>query len=294
MTTNYNQPLSSTTQPQLTTQNLMGQTEKYISGQTQNLATNILPTNQSQGYYQEQQQPLKTTQYSGTTSNIQQQPFQTTASSFGTDSGFSTSTYTASSNVPVTSSTQEYISGAGCPATQGYTTSSNIIGGGVGGGYINEGLTTTAATTQVYQLPTTTSTTILAPAMGASTLRGGVIGPNTHGVPENYPLIPADLGCKKCHGTGYKKTMLTRKWKPCKRCASEYGTDVSAINLHNLQPYSSTGYGGASNTGMPLGATSAMPLGTTTAMPLQTGSTMLGMTASGAGVTQAYPTQINY
>lgn len=61
-----------------------------------------------------------------------------------------------------------------------------------------------------------------------------VIGPNSHGVPENFPLIPADASCHKCHGTGYKKKLITRHWKCCKKCAKKYGTDVKAIDLKHL------------------------------------------------------------
>lgn len=78
---------------------------------------------------------------------------------------------------------------------------------------------------------------------------GGMVGPNGYGVPENYPLIPADAGCKKCHGTGYKKAMLTRKYKVCGHCAKKYGTDKHSINLHDLPPLSHQGVAGVSGVG---------------------------------------------
>jgi hypothetical protein len=73
-------------------------------------------------------------------------------------------------------------------------------------------------------------------AAGGLLSSAGVLGPNTYGVPENFPLLPADAGCHKCHGTGYKKKLITRRWAPCKKCAAKYGTDVSAINLYDLPP----------------------------------------------------------
>lgn len=57
-----------------------------------------------------------------------------------------------------------------------------------------------------------------------------VVGPNKYGVPENLPLLPSDAGCGKCHGTGYKRKMFNRGFKPCKKCARKYGTNVSKWN----------------------------------------------------------------
>lgn len=65
----------------------------------------------------------------------------------------------------------------------------------------------------------------------------GCLGPNSYGVPENFPLIPSDAGCHKCHGTGYKKGLITRRWKCCSKCARKYGTDKHAVNLKGLPPY---------------------------------------------------------
>lgn len=62
----------------------------------------------------------------------------------------------------------------------------------------------------------------------------GMVGPNTYGVPEHYPMRRADPGCKKCHGTAYKKSLLTRKWKPCKHCAKIYGWEHEEIDLEHL------------------------------------------------------------
>lgn len=70
---------------------------------------------------------------------------------------------------------------------------------------------------------------------------GGVIGQNNWGVPADFPLLPADPSCAKCHGSGYKKTLLTRKWKPCKVCALKYGTDVKAIDLTHHKEYHTHG-----------------------------------------------------
>jgi hypothetical protein len=72
---------------------------------------------------------------------------------------------------------------------------------------------------------------------GTSGLTGGLIGENNWGVPIEYPLLPADPNCSRCHGSGYKKTLVTRKWKPCKLCAAKYNIDMKAIDLkHRLNP----------------------------------------------------------
>ena len=98
-----------------------------------------------------------------------------------------------------------------------------------------------------------------------------MVGVNTYGVPENYPLIPADAGCRKCHGTGYKKKMLSSKYKACKHCAKKYGTDVSRLDLEHL-PAQHHHAGG-------------LVEGTTTS------TTMIGTTAAGTGLgTTGYTT----
>lgn len=108
--------------------------------------------------------------------------------------------------------------------------------------------TTSTTTTQYVEVaPVTTSTTYMtAPISTGSTyvstapLARSVIGPNTHGVPENFPWLASDASCHKCHGTGYKKKMLTRRWAPCKKCAKKYGTDVHRVDLKNLPPITTT------------------------------------------------------
>ena len=65
----------------------------------------------------------------------------------------------------------------------------------------------------------------------AAARESNIVGPNAYGVPENLPFIPSDVGCSKCHGTGYKKTLLTRRWKACKKCAHKYGTDITKITI---------------------------------------------------------------
>ena len=108
--------------------------------------------------------------------------------------------------------------------------------------------TSTTTTTQYVEVaPVTTSTTYLAAPLTTGTtyvstapLARSVIGPNTHGVPENFPWLARDASCHKCHGTGYKKKMLTRRWKPCKKCAKKYGTDVHRVDLKNLPPLTTT------------------------------------------------------
>lgn len=103
--------------------------------------------------------------------------------------------------------------------------------------------TTTTKTTivEVQNLPTTTSTeyistsNVLAPTI--IEVSSGLLGPNSWGVPENFPLIPADAACHKCKGTGYKKALLTRKWKCCGKCARKYGTDKHSVKLHDIPPY---------------------------------------------------------
>ncbi len=105
--------------------------------------------------------------------------------------------------------------------------------------------TTTTTTTQYVEVaPVTTATTyVAAPVTEYLTttvpLARSVIGPNTHGVPENFPWLASDASCGKCHGTGYKKKLLTRRWKPCKKCAKKYGTDVHRVDLKNLPPLTS-------------------------------------------------------
>ena len=135
-----------------------------------------------------------------------------------------------------------------------------------------------------------------------------VIGPNSYGVPEHFVLLPSDAGCRKCHGTGYKKTLLTRKWKPCKKCGRKYGYDASKINV---DPYPVTGhhghhghhghettygtaapYYGTTGTTM-VGSTSSglisgvQPMATTSAMPTTTIYTTTG--ASTMGTTSMLP-----
>jgi hypothetical protein len=76
-----------------------------------------------------------------------------------------------------------------------------------------------------------------APFIGTTmpmTTGSSVLGPNTHGVPENYPWLAADPACHKCHGIGYKKKFITRRWTPCKHCAKKYGWDVDKVDLKHL------------------------------------------------------------
>jgi hypothetical protein len=179
---------------------------------------------------------------------------------------------------------------------QPLTTTSNIIGttekfiteplgtNALGGVPLTSNLGTTTA--QVIQLPTTTTQTIL--TTGATTgmgMYGNVLGPNSYGVPENFPLIPADAGCHKCHGTGYKKTLLTRKFKPCKRCASTYGTDVSRIDLHHLAPYHHTTAAPIATTGLIGAPLTATTLGTGIMEPTMIGTTSSGQCVAASGLT---------
>jgi len=73
----------------------------------------------------------------------------------------------------------------------------------------------------------------------SSNVISNVVGPNAYGVPENLPYINADAGCYKCHGTGYKKTLLRRRWKACKKCAKKYGTDTTTICFETVPTYTS-------------------------------------------------------
>ena len=130
--------------------------------------------------------------------------------------------------------------------------------------YINAPTTTTTTTTTEYvdveNIPVSTyAPTIIPVTTTYVSPMAATVGPNTQGVPENFPLLPSDAGCHKCHGTGYKKKLITRKWKPCKKCAKKYGTDVKAVDLNHLNSnaYATTG---------------------------TYGSTMIGTTSSGAGL----------
>lgn len=175
------------------------------------------------------------------------------------------------SSLPVTTSTTtQYIEVQNVP-------SSTLTTGGV-----LPGATTMAGVLPgTTVLPATTATTVLGgttcpvSSMIVGGLASGVIGPNTYGVPENFPMIPSDTTCTKCHGTGYKKTMLTRRWKACSRCASKYGTDTARLNLHDLPPHHHHhGY-----TTAPVAATT---LGTTEVVG--GGATILGTTTTGSYV----------
>lgn len=103
-----------------------------------------------------------------------------------------------------------------------------------------------------------TRTEYIEPAFATTAAVGGyssgVIGPNAYGVPENYPLLAANATCRKCHGTGYKKTLLTRKFKPCSKCSRAYGTDISRINLDAL-PVTNAATFGTMGTSMPMMST---------------------------------------
>jgi len=108
--------------------------------------------------------------------------------------------------------------------------------------------------------------------ISTSPLGQSVIGPNTHGVPENFPWLPSNASCHKCHGTGYKKKMLTRRWAPCKKCAHKYGTDVHRVDLKNLPPLTSS----HQECACPIGTTSISSYAPTTmagTMPATTSTT---------------------
>lgn len=165
------------------------------------------------------------------------------------------------------------------------------------------GTTTTTTTTQYVEVAPTTATTYTTSAMPMTTthpvtevfttapLAHSVIGPNTHGVPENFPWLACDASCSKCHGTGYKKKMITRRWAPCKRCARKYGTDIHRVDLKNLPPIHST------ECACPIGMTgvagetiytssSTMP----STMISSTGPTMVATTAAGTMPGTTYTT----
>lgn len=118
--------------------------------------------------------------------------------------------------------------------------------------------------------------------MYTSSTMSNLLGPNSYGVPENYPRLQANASCAKCHGTGYKKALLTRKWKACKKCANMYGTNISTLNLEAIpiQPVAGTTVIGSSvpmTTGTTyMGTTAPMTTGTTymsTSAPMTTGFT---------------------
>jgi hypothetical protein len=162
----------------------------------------------------------------------------------------------------------------------------------------------TTTTTQINVVETvpvaTSSQQVYTTVPMTSSLGGGMIGPNTYGVPENYPLIPADAACHKCHGTGYKKTMITRHWKACKKCSHKYGTDVSRLDLKHLPPYHSGTTGTYMSGGSQMigttssGAALAQPMNyttgvTTTTMPAQTYSSTAAMLPAGFQTLPANP-----
>ena len=131
-------------------------------------------------------------------------------------------------SVPITTSTTTQYVEVQDVANSSYLTGTNVL----------PMTTSNVLTSNVLPLGTTTmplASTFVSSGYGSS----GVLGPNTYGVPENFPVLPCDAGCHKCHGTGFKKTLVTRKWKACKRCASKYGTDVSRLNLYDLPPIQS-------------------------------------------------------
>lgn len=97
---------------------------------------------------------------------------------------------------------------------------------------------------EVKEIPVVKTTEIITENVTGYGYGRQLLGPNTYGIPENFPWLPADASCHKCHGTGYKKSLLTRHWKPCKKCAHKYGTDIKSINLRDLPAYS-----GMSNVG---------------------------------------------
>jgi hypothetical protein len=155
--------------------------------------------------------------------------------------------------------------------------------------------TTTTTTTQYVEvLPATTTvplttttipvTTTTVPIMTTGIMGQSVIGPNTHGVPENFPWLAADAGCHKCHGTGYKKKLITRRWAPCKKCARKYGTDIHRVDLKNLPPLHPHEYETMPVTSTYVTGASTMPMTTTYvtgASTLPVTTTMVGTTVAG-------------
>ena len=85
-------------------------------------------------------------------------------------------------------------------------------------------------TTEIIDVQTIPLTTVTTSTFSTGSL-SPYIGVNSHGVPQNFLRISADASCHKCHGTGYKKGMLTRKWKACKKCSRKYNTDVSKLSF---------------------------------------------------------------
>ena len=123
-----------------------------------------------------------------------------------------------------------------------------------------------------------------------SMTNSSILGPNTHGVPENYPWLAADPACHKCHGTGYKKKLITRRWTPCKKCSKKYGWDVNRVDLKNLGHHET-----ATTTAVPLTSTTytmipaTTMIGTTAAGTMPTTTTMIGTLPSGFQTLPANP-----
>lgn len=142
--------------------------------------------------------------------------------------------------------------------------------------------TTTTTTTQYVEVaPVATTGTIYTSVAAPGTVEyvssplvRSVIGPNTHGVPENFPWLACDASCHKCHGTGYKKKLITRRWAPCKKCAHKYGTDIHRVDLKNLPPLTSTECACPISTTMTTGMAPTTMIGT---MPTTTGTTQTTM-----------------
>lgn len=121
-----------------------------------------------------------------------------------------------------------------------------------------------------------------------------MVGPNTHGVPENFPWLPSDASCHKCHGSGYKKKMITRRWAPCKKCAHKYGTDVHRVDLKNLPPLHSHA---TAECACPISTTSmmgTMPATTTSAHTTMMGTMVPPMTATTVAGTLPTTSTVTY
>ena len=152
--------------------------------------------------------------------------------------------------------------------------------------------TTTTTTTEYVDVETIpVSTPIIIPATTSYVgPMSYIVGPNTQGVPENFPYLQSDAGCHKCHGTGYKKKLLTRKWAPCKKCAKKFGTDVKAVDLNHLNSgHYTSGYGSTTyGTGVGYGTTEYVTEYVATPVIVPAATTTTTVTSSAIGSTGSH------
>lgn len=69
----------------------------------------------------------------------------------------------------------------------------------------------------------------------------------SYAIPAGFPTIPANKECRKCQGTGYRRSKKRNMaFVGCKPCAQEYGTDLTQIIIPETT--SAMGYGAGATT----------------------------------------------